>query len=90
VYTSWVRGAEDDMMEINAKEARAKLSFLLKQVEKGDEVILLRRGKKVARLVPPLGVGRRLPSLKEFRASILISGEPLSATVLHGRKEERF
>ncbi len=78
------------MREISSKEARGKLSSLLKSVEVGEEVVILRRGKKVARLVPPLGVGRRLPSLKDFRASILISGEPLSATVLHGRKEERF
>jgi prevent-host-death family protein len=78
------------MREISAKEARGKFSSLLKSVEVGGEVVILRRGKQVARLVPPLGVGSRLPSLKEFRASILISGEPLSATVLHGRKEERF
>jgi prevent-host-death family protein len=78
------------MREISSKEARGKLSSLLKSVEVGEEVVILRRGKQVARLVPPSGVGRRLPSLKDFRASILISGEPLSATVLHGRKEERF
>jgi len=78
------------MREISSKEARGKLSSLLKSVELGEEVVILRRGKQVARLVPPSGVGRRLPSLKEFRASILISGEPLSTTVLEGRKEERF
>jgi prevent-host-death family protein len=78
------------MREISSKEARGKLSSLLKSVEVGEEVVILRRGKQVARLVPPSGVGRRLPSLKEFRASILISGEPLSTTVLEGRKEERF
>ncbi len=78
------------MREISAKEARGKLSSLLKSAEVGEEVVILRRGKQVARLVPPLGVGGRLPSLKEFRASILISGEPLSTAVLRGRKEERF
>ena len=78
------------MREISSKEARGKLSSLLKSVEVGEEVVILRRGKQVARLVPPSGVGRRLPSLKDFRASILISGEPLSTTVLEGRKEERF
>jgi prevent-host-death family protein len=78
------------MREISAKEARGKLSSLLKSVEIGEEVVILRRGKQVARLLPPLGIGRRLPSLKKFRASILIKGEPLGATVLRGRKEERF
>jgi prevent-host-death family protein len=59
-------------MEMSVKEARSKLSTLLKRVEEGNEIVILRRGKKVARLVPPQGQGRRLPSLKDFRASIRI------------------
>ncbi len=77
-------------MEINVKEARARLSFLLKRVEKGDEVLLLRRGKKVARLVPVQTPQRPLPSLKEFRSSIRLKGKPLSAVVIESREEERF
>ena len=77
-------------MEINAKEARAKLSFLLKQVEKGDEIILLRKGKKVARLVPAQERQKTLPALKSFRASIRVKGEPLNNSVMRGRGEERF
>ena len=77
-------------MEISAKEARARLSDLLKRAEKGEEVSLLRRGKKVARLVPANGGQRTLPSLREFRASIRIKGEPLSVAVVRGREEERF
>ena len=78
------------MIEINAKEARSKLSMLLKHVEEGDEVIILRRGKRVARLLPFQGEGRRLPTLKEFRASIRIKGDSLSAVVVHERKETRY
>lgn len=77
-------------MEINVKEARARLSFLLKKVEKGDEILLLRRGKKVARLVPVQTPQRPLPSLKEFRSSIQLKGKPLSAVVLESREKERF
>ena len=78
------------MIEINAKEARSKLSMLLKHVEEGDEVIILRRGKKVARLLPSQGEGKRLPTLKEFRASIRIKGDSLSAVVARERKETRY
>ena len=78
------------MIEINAKEARSKLSMLLKHVEEGDEVIILRRGKRVARLLPSQGEGRRLPILKEFRASIRIKGDSLSAVVARERKETRY
>lgn len=77
-------------MEINVKDARSKLSSLLDQVEAGGEVIIHRRGKEVARLVPPQGEGKLLPSLRNFRASIRISGEPLRDVVIRGRGEERY
>ncbi len=77
-------------MEINAKEARARLSDLLKRAEKGGEVLLVRRGKKVARLVPAKKLHKTLPSLKEFRASIRVKGQPLSTVVVKDRQKERF
>jgi prevent-host-death family protein len=77
-------------MEIGVKEARSRFSSLLDQVEDGDEVIIRRRGKEVARLVPPRGQGKRLPSLKKFRAALRMKGEPLSVVVKRGRKEERY
>jgi len=84
------RMSKDDKMEINAKEARGKLSSLLKRVEKGDEIVVVRRGKQVARLVPFRRKEKHLPQLREFRASIKVKGEPLSVAVLHGREEERY
>jgi prevent-host-death family protein len=77
-------------MEINAKEARARLSDLLRRAEKGEEVLLSRRGKKIARLVPVKKVQKALPSLKEFRASIRTKGQPLSMAVVKGREEARY
>jgi prevent-host-death family protein len=77
-------------VEINAKEARGKLSSLLKKVEKGDEIVVVRRGKQVARIVPLRGQERSLPSLSKFRASIKIKGKPLSAAVSHSREEARY
>jgi prevent-host-death family protein len=82
--------SKDNEMEINAKEARGKLSSLLKLVEKGGEVVVLRRGKRVARLVPFQRKEKYLPKLGEFRASIMVKGEHLSTVVLHGREEERY
>lgn len=77
-------------MEISAKDARMRLSELLKRTEKGEELILVRRGKKVARLVPVKKIQKALPSLKEFRASIQMKGQPLSKVLLQNREEERF
>jgi prevent-host-death family protein len=40
------------MEEIGAFEAKNRLGSLLDEVEKGNEIIITRRGKPVARLVP--------------------------------------
>jgi prevent-host-death family protein len=40
------------MNEVGADEARSKLSTLLDRVESGEEILITRRGKPVARLVP--------------------------------------
>ena len=41
------------MREIGAFEAKNKLSELLDLAERGEEIVITRRGKEVARLVPP-------------------------------------
>jgi prevent-host-death family protein len=41
------------MREVGAFEAKNKLGQLLDQVERGEEIIITRHGKAVARLVPP-------------------------------------
>jgi prevent-host-death family protein len=47
------------MKEIGAFEAKNTLSALLDLAERGEEVIITRHGKEVARLVPPRGVVNR-------------------------------
>ena len=80
----------DPVTEISVKKARGELSSLLKRVETGEEVVILRRGKQIARLVPFNAAKSTLPSMKKFRASIRVSGEPLSKIVVRGREEERY
>jgi len=53
------------MREIGAFEAKNKLSALLDLAEQGEEIVITRHGKEVARLVPPKG--RR--SREEARAA---------------------
>ena len=77
------------MLEVNVKEARSKLSILLDRVERGEEIVIKRRGKKVALLVSPKNENA-LPSLKKFRASISATGKSLSEIVIDLRKEERY
>jgi prevent-host-death family protein len=77
-------------MEISVREARSRLSELLDRVQGGEEVIILRRGREAGRLVPPRGDKRVLPKMKDFRATLRVTGRPVSTAVINGRKEERF
>lgn len=78
------------MEEVSVKEARNRISLLLDRTQKGEEILISRRGKKVARLVP-VGVSeKRLPDLSAFRASITVSGTSLSQTVVDSRDMERY
>jgi prevent-host-death family protein len=52
--------------EIGAFEAKNKLGQLLRLVEQGEEVVITRHGKEVARLVP----ARPIRSREEARAAI--------------------
>jgi prevent-host-death family protein len=77
-------------MEVNIREARASISTLVERARKGEEVMILRRGKKVARLVPVESAHKSLPDLSGFRDSIAIKGGPLSQAVIDGRNQERY
>ena len=77
------------MNEVNVIEARRQLSELLNRIEKGEEIIIKRRGKKVARMVPSHSENS-LPSLNDFRSSLKVRGKPLSQTVIDSRKEDRY
>ncbi len=72
------------MFQINAKEARQRLSELLDIVEKGEEIEVTRRGHVVARWLPPKKITHQLPSLNEFRKSL---GEIGTASAVIQREE---
>jgi len=78
------------MQRVSVKEARSTLKALLERVESGEEIVLLRRGKEVARLVPPQAEERVLPELRKFRDSLRVKGLPMSTEVSRTRAEERY
>ena len=49
------------MVTVNVHEAKTHLSRLLKQVEAGEDVVIARNGKPVARLVSCKKRGKREP-----------------------------
>lgn len=46
------------MQQVQIAEAKAHLSALLERVEAGEEIVIARRGKPVARLIPEPKGGR--------------------------------
>ena len=58
------------MLEVTAAEAKAKLSSLLDVVESGQSVVITRRGKAIAELVPRRAVRDLLPQLQALRDSL--------------------
>jgi prevent-host-death family protein len=79
------------MGPVNLKEARARLSDLVRTVEHGESVTITRRGKIVARLMPPETAPsqKKAPDLNAFRASLKGKGKPLSQTVIENRRKAR-
>ncbi len=78
------------MNSVNLKQARMRLGGLVEAAERGETVIITRRGRQVARLVAaqekPL---RGLPNLTKFRSSLAIKGRRLTNELLALRHEER-
>lgn len=58
------------METISVADTKAHLSELLNRVEKGEEIVVTRRGKPVARLSPVKSRRKPFPSLAEFRSEI--------------------
>ena len=75
------------MLVINAKEVRGNFSSILDEVEKGEDIIITRRGKQVARITNIEDNSTPLKSLKDFRKNINIKGDPPSQTVISQREE---
>lgn len=60
------------MKRVQIAEAKAHLSALVERVESGEEIVIARRGKAVARLVPEPRAKR--PAIEVFRAAWSLGG----------------
>jgi prevent-host-death family protein len=79
------------MREIGAFEAKSKLGQLLDWVEAGEEVVIIRHGRVVVRLVPPrhaIDVEKAHAAAAEIRAmskGIALGGLKIKDLVAEGR-----
>jgi prevent-host-death family protein len=58
------------MRQVTVAEAKAQLSSLLTMVESGEPVVITRRGKPIAELVPRQAVRDLLPQLQTLRNAL--------------------
>lgn len=78
------------MGTITGREARSNFRDVMDRVQAGEEITVLRRGKPVARIVPPRSGCEPLPDLTEFRDSIQVRGQSLRASLSEEREAARF
>lgn len=76
------------MASVGAFEAKTHFSSLLERVEKGEQIIITRHGKPVAKLVPATGVDvqvvdETIAQLKEFA-----KGQSLGSLSVRELREE--
>ena len=70
---------------ISIHAAKTHLSRLIARAEAGEEIIITRQGKPVAKLVAVPQALKQLPSLAEFRKDLSRGGTPAAQLV----REER-
>jgi prevent-host-death family protein len=79
------------MREIGAFEAKNRLGTLLDWVEQGEEVIITRRGKAVARLVPNRATASREDAraaaqrIRDMSKGVTLAGLKLKDLINEGR-----
>ena len=76
------------MKTANIAEAKSHFSALLAEVEAGEEVVITRRGKPVARLVPELAATSSVFDLAALRAFVLAAPCRESLSVADMREQD--
>ncbi len=80
------------MKEVGAFEAKNTLSALLDLAEKGEEVVITRHGKEVARLVPPRSTTNREAArqaaqrIREMSKGVTLGGLSIKDMINEGRR----
>lgn len=79
------------MKEVGTFEAKNTLSALLDLVEQGEEIVITRHGREVARLVPPENAFNRETAhaaargIREMRRGVTLGGVGLKKLIAEGR-----
>ncbi len=75
------------MQSINASEFKAKCLAILDEVsETGESIIILKRGKPVAQLIPPMGSNAEFPQ-DDLHGTVIFHGNVLDPVLPPGAWE---
>ena len=74
------------MKTISFTDFRKKASGYIAEVEHGETLILLRRGKPVAEVIPFSGSPQRTPAWKRPFIRLKLKGSDLSSAILEDRE----
>jgi len=76
------------MKTITFTDFRKKASSFITEVEHGETLVLLRRGKPIAEVIPFSDKSRQTPSWKRPGIRLQIQGSDLSSAILEERESE--
>jgi prevent-host-death family protein len=76
------------MKTVTFTDFRKKASVFLTEVEHGESIVLLRRGKPIAEVIPFTGSPQQMPSWKRSGIRLQIQGSNLSSAILEERESE--
>jgi len=77
------------MKKVQVNKIREHLAKYLAEAEQGEEIVITRHSKPVARLISVDQKKPVFPDLNEFRKKIEVKGKPMSDVIAEMRKQER-
>ena len=77
------------MKTVTFTDFRKRASGLITEVENGETLILLRRGKPIAEVIPFSDEFERVPAWKQPGIRLQIQGSDLSSAILEERESEQ-
>ncbi len=76
------------MKTVTFTDFRKKASRFITEVEHGETIVLLRRGKPIAEVIPFSDKNQNIPSWKRQNVRLQIQGSDLSSAILEERESE--
>lgn len=76
------------MKTVSFTDFRQKASTFITEVEHGETILLLRRGRPVAEVIPFSDMNRKMPSWKKPGICLQIPGSDLSSAIVEEREAE--